>query len=230
MSCGGEITAVDRAPEGAGANGAYGDAANLYKHIARDQVFGLNLDPPESAKEAIKPWSERNSTEVWVESGVDDQMIITVPFTCPVRLQSILLNPGTGDFAPRRCTVFVNRPHGIDFEQAAAEMDERPGTRLGAANTARPQADFALLEHTPGVTAYPVSVSRFSQTQSVSLLLSDSPTQHTSRVFYIGFVGKALELRQDTVYKHDVAAENASSHAVDGVADKYGASSTPSVR
>lgn len=74
MSCGGEITAVDRAPEGAGANGAYGDAANLYKHIARDQVFGLNLDPPESAKEAIKPWSERNSTEVWVESGVDDQV------------------------------------------------------------------------------------------------------------------------------------------------------------
>lgn len=75
------------------------------------------------------------------------------------------------DLLTQRCTVFVNRPHGIDFEQAAAEMDERPGTRLGAANTARPQADFTLLEHAPGVTAYPVSVSRFSQTQSVSLLL-----------------------------------------------------------
>lgn len=172
-------------------------------------------------------------------------MIITVPFTCPVRLQSVLLNPGTGDFAPRvrrttdpqRCTLFVNRPNGIDFDEALAEMDAVPGTHLGPAGGARPQADFALLEQTPGVTAYPVSVSRFSQTHSVSVMLvrvvlmqSDSPTQHTSRVFYIGFIGKALDLRQDTVYKHDVAAANSSTHPVDGVADKQGAASTPSVR
>lgn len=116
-------------------------------------------------------------------------------------------------------------------------MEVQPGTRLGAAGGARPQADFALLEHQPGVTAYPVSVSRFAQTHSVSVLLvgivlmqSESFSRHTSRVFYIGFVGKALELRQDTVYKHDVAAANSSTHAVDGVADKYGAASTPGVR
>ncbi|KAI3617472.1 hypothetical protein CBS9595_003381 [Malassezia furfur] len=204
MQCGGDATALDREPnaEAGNSTGAYGDAHNLYTYIDRDRVYGLNLDPPESAKDAIKPWDARNTTDVWIESGVDDQ----------------------------RCTLFVNRPNGIDFDEAAAEMDTVPGAHVGPAGGARPQADFALLEQTPGVTAYPVSASRFAQTQSVSVMLSDSATQQTSRVFYIGFVGKALELRQDALYRHDVAAANSSTHTVDGVGSKQGAASTPSVR
>lgn len=103
MPCGDETTAVDR--EGAAyagsATGAYGDASNLYTSIDRDRVWGVNVDPPESAKCVVKPWDERLTLDVYAESGVDDQMIITIPFTGPVRIQSILLNPGTGDFAPR---------------------------------------------------------------------------------------------------------------------------------
>lgn len=71
----------------------------------------------------------------------------------------------------QRCTLFVNRPNGIDFDEAGAEMDAVPGAHVAPAGGARPQADFALLEQTPGVTAYPVSASRFAQTQSVSVML-----------------------------------------------------------
>lgn len=37
-------------------------------------VHGLNLAVPEDAKELIKPWSERESTDKYADSGVDDQV------------------------------------------------------------------------------------------------------------------------------------------------------------
>lgn len=79
----------------------YGDAHNLYSYIDRDRVWGLNIEPPESAKITIKPWHERDSLEAGIESSVDDQLILNVPFTTAVRIQSIVLNPGRGDLAPR---------------------------------------------------------------------------------------------------------------------------------
>ena len=117
-------------------------------------------------------------------------MILHVPFTCPVCIESILLYPGRSDLSVRvrdhgrfshtqRCAAFVNRPNGIDFDDALAVLDGR----LGPASTGRAQADFALLPGATEVTAYPVSVSRFSHTSSVSLLLvraSAELTTHSS--------------------------------------------------
>jgi hypothetical protein len=40
----------------------------------RGSVYGLNLTVPEDAKETIKPWDERESTEKFAESNVDDQV------------------------------------------------------------------------------------------------------------------------------------------------------------
>ena len=49
-------------------------------------------------------------------------------------------------------------------------------------------------------------------------------------MFYVGFIGKPLDLRKDPVHSFDVAAANSATRPVDGVADKQGAASTPSVR
>ena len=40
----------------------------------RGSVHGLNLTVPEDAKETIKPWDERESTEKFAQSNVDDQV------------------------------------------------------------------------------------------------------------------------------------------------------------
>lgn len=45
-------------------------------------MHGLNLTVPEDAKETIKPWDERETTEKFAESNVDDQV-----------RQNIRLNP-----------------------------------------------------------------------------------------------------------------------------------------
>ena len=39
----------------------------------RIRVNGLNLTVPEDAKELIKPWDKRETTDKFVDSGVDDQ-------------------------------------------------------------------------------------------------------------------------------------------------------------
>ncbi|AYO41564.1 PITH domain-containing protein [Malassezia restricta CBS 7877] len=221
MECGGEATPQDLATQ-QGINAG----SNLYAYIDHDRVWGVNIEPPESAKKACKPWDERQSLETWIESGVDDQMILHVPFTCPVCIESILLYPGRSDLSVRRCAAFVNRPNGIDFDDALAVLDGR----LGPASTGRAQADFALLPGATDVTAYPVSVSRFSHTSSVSLLLLDSLAHTSSRMYYVGFIGKALDPRSDTLHRHDVPAETSATHKVDGVGSSLGAASTPSVR
>ena len=38
------------------------------------RVNGLNLTVPEDAKEVIKSWDLRESTEKYIDSGVDDQV------------------------------------------------------------------------------------------------------------------------------------------------------------
>lgn len=48
----------------------------------RRSVHGLNLTVPEDAKAIIKPWDQRDDTERYAESGVDDQVrgeLLTVP-------------------------------------------------------------------------------------------------------------------------------------------------------
>lgn len=71
MQCGGESNSLDRTALAAVGTG---DNSNLYSYIDLDHVWGTNVEPPESAKLALKPWDQRHSLETWVESGVDDQV------------------------------------------------------------------------------------------------------------------------------------------------------------
>ena len=57
-------------------------------------MHGLNLVVPEDARNIIKPWHERDETTRYVDSNVDDQLVIHVPFSETVRLRSLLLKLG----------------------------------------------------------------------------------------------------------------------------------------
>lgn len=226
----------DPAPAAAASSGLSavdGDATSLYEYINRDKVWGANLDPPESAKHVIKPWDQRLTAEPSTQSNVDDQIAITVPFTCPVRLKSILINTGTGDFAPTRCRAFVNRPDGVDFDDVDdATSQDHPAhlsplaaaATLGSVASGRAQADFALLRGQDGVVEYPVSVARFSHTTSITIVLSHSNATTLSRFFYLGFRGTALVLKSEPGERLNIGAANAADRPVDGVREKRGAS------
>lgn len=59
-----------------------------------ESVHGLNLEVPEDAASVIKPWDEREDIIKYAESGVDDQLVIHVPFIQNVKVKSMLLKLG----------------------------------------------------------------------------------------------------------------------------------------
>jgi len=167
---------------------------NLYGVIDRDNVHGLNLTVPEDAKETIKPWDERESTEKFAESNVDDQLVIHVPFVQNVRIKSLLLKLGRGDVTPRHLRVYVNRANAIDF----SEVDD-----------VQPSLNISLLEGETSVTEYPLRMVAFSSINSLSLFFSDSVGEESSRVYYIGFKGETRVIRKEGSNKLEIPAANA---------------------
>ncbi|KAJ3568338.1 hypothetical protein NP233_g5771 [Leucocoprinus birnbaumii] len=169
------------------------DATNLYNVIDRDNVHGLNLAVPEHAKELIKPWSERESTEQFADSGVDDQMIIHIPFTENVRLRSVLLKLGRGELAPRHLRIYANHNTIVDFADA---------------ETTNPQLNISLLEGETAVAEYPLRVAAFSSVHSLSLFFNESVGDDVSRLYYIGFKGDVRSSKQAVNSMLDVPAPN----------------------
>ncbi|KAF8644910.1 hypothetical protein AX16_008193, partial [Volvariella volvacea WC 439] len=169
-------------------------------------VHGLNLSVPEDAKVVIKPWDQREDTDKFVESGVDDQMVLHIPFTESVRLKSIILKLGRGESGPRKLRVYANHPTIVDFADA---------------ETTTPQLNIRLLENEPGVVEYPLRVAAFARVTSLSLLFSDTPSEEPCRVYYIGFKGDSRSTKKELHSLLEVPAPNAAGKSlVDKVAEK----------
>ncbi|KIK69643.1 hypothetical protein GYMLUDRAFT_34036 [Collybiopsis luxurians FD-317 M1] len=171
-----------------------GERSNLWRCIDRDNVHGLNLTVPEDAKEVIKPWDQREDTEKFADSNVDDQVIIHVPFSQNVRLRSVLLKLGRGESAPNHLQIFANHPNIVDFSEA---------------ETTKAQLDITLLQGESGVVEYPLRVAAFASVNSVSLFFSESSGGDVSRIYFIGFKGEVRELKKDKDPQMDVPAANA---------------------
>ncbi|KAF8474508.1 galactose-binding domain-like protein [Russula ochroleuca] len=167
---------------------------NLYGVIDRDNVHGLNLTVPEDAKETIKPWDERETTEKFAESNVDDQLVIHIPFAENVRIKSVLLKLGRGEVTPRRLRVYANRATIIDFSEA---------------DDVQPSLNISLLEGETGVTEYPLRMAAFSSINSLSLFFSNSVGGDSSRIYYIGFKGETRVVRKEGSNKLEIPAANA---------------------
>ncbi|KAF5389317.1 hypothetical protein D9757_003450 [Collybiopsis confluens] len=172
-----------------------GDSSNLWRCIDRDNVHGLNLTVPEDAKQVIKPWDQREDTDKFADSNVDDQASWRASsIISNVRLRSVLLKLGRGDSAPNHLQLFANHPNIVDFAEA---------------ESTKAQLDISLLQGESGVVEYPLRVAAFASVNSVSLFLSESTGGDLSRVYYIGFKGEVRELKKDKDPQMDVPAANA---------------------
>ncbi|KAF8342759.1 PITH domain-containing protein [Cantharellus anzutake] len=196
------------------------DTSTLYTVIDRDKVFGLNLTVPEDAKEVIKTWNDRDSVDKWVDSGVDDQLIIHVPFIESVKVRSVLLKPARGETCPQRLRIYANQPSGVDFADA---------------ENIKPHLDMSILEGDTGVTEYPLKVAAFTNVSSLTLFFathpfpiwqSESASEECTRIYFIGFKGDTRRTKKDTRTKLDLAAANAADATVTKLAEKAGPSQT----
>ncbi|KDN42965.1 hypothetical protein RSAG8_06491, partial [Rhizoctonia solani AG-8 WAC10335] len=170
--------------------GLLSDASNnLFGVIDRDKVHGLNLSVPEDAK----------------ATGVDDELILHVPFSRNVRIRSIILKTARGDAQPRRLRVYANHPAGLDFAEA---------------ESTRPQKDIALLEGEGGVVEYPVKAATFTNVIALTLFLTDTPGGEINRIYFVGFKGDARDVQKDVSEQIDLRAANAADAPIDRLAEK----------
>ncbi|KAJ7634862.1 galactose-binding domain-like protein [Roridomyces roridus] len=202
------------------------DLSNLYAFIDKDNVHGLNLAVPEDAKDIIKPWDERESTDKYADSGVDDQMILHIPFTQQVRLKSILLKLGRGEATPQHLRVYANFPNIVDFNDA---------------ETTTPHVNITLLDGETGVIEYPFRVAAFTSVTSLSLFFvslillvnmakiaqSESVGGELSRIFFLGFRGDTKSTNREGTSKLEIPAANAAdAPLVDKVSERAGNAQT----
>ncbi|KIJ37011.1 hypothetical protein M422DRAFT_232224 [Sphaerobolus stellatus SS14] len=186
------------------------DTTSLFGVIDRDNVHGLNLDVPEQAMDIIKSWDEREDTSKFADSGVDDQVIIHVPFTQNVRVRSIILKVGRGELTPRRLRIYANYPSIVDF---------------GDAESTVPQLDISLLESPVEATEYPLRVAAFANVISLSLFFSEAVGSERTRLYFLGFRGDVSNPKKDVRKKIDLPAANAADASlVDRVSEKSAAS------
>ncbi|EJC99353.1 DUF1000-domain-containing protein [Fomitiporia mediterranea MF3/22] len=170
------------------------ETANLYHVVDRDNVHGLNLSVPEDAKALIKPWDEREDTDRYADSGVDDQLVIHVPFSQNVRVRSILLKLGRGELTPRHLRIYANHTNIVDFAEA---------------ESTKPQLNISLQEGETGVVEYPLRAAVFANVHSLSLHFNESIGEEVSRIYYIGFKGDTRQVQNAGTNKLEVPAENA---------------------
>ncbi|KAG1716815.1 hypothetical protein ID866_337 [Astraeus odoratus] len=197
------------------------DQSNLFPYIDRDNVHGLNLEIPENAKGVIKPWSDREDTTLFADSGVDDQ--VRQGFTSPINatyharptveatdaiprnLRTLL---GRGEATPRHLRIYANYPNIIDFADAE--------------NT-KPHLNISLLEGETSAVEYPLRAAAFRSVHSLSLYFRDSVGGEQSRVYFIGFKGDCPSWRKEATKKLEVPASNATdAPIVDKVQQKVG--------
>ena len=75
--------------------------------MINESVYGLNLDVPEQAKHTIKSWDEREGTDKFADSGVDDQVSFVLapgPSSSMLRRCNQYASPLTGD---NTCTIYT---------------------------------------------------------------------------------------------------------------------------
>ncbi|KAI0692201.1 galactose-binding domain-like protein [Cytidiella melzeri] len=184
------------------------DLTNLFASIDKANVHGLNLTVPEDAAALIKPWHERNDTTVSANSAVDDQMIIHVPFIENVRMRSILLKLGRGEYTPRHLRIYANHANIVDFSEAEDAM---------------PHLNISLSEGEVGVVEYPLRASAFASIHSVSLFFSEAVGGESVQIFYVGFRGDSKTQRKEGSQKLEIPAANApDARIIDRLAEKTG--------
>ena len=168
-----------------------GSGDSLYPFIDKDKVHCLNEARQGMGKDIVKSWAHRLDAEPRLESDVDAELLLTIPFTSAVHLKSFCIVAGEKDKGPSKVKLFVNRDD-IDFDSA---RDLEPAQELD------------LIEDFNASIDFPVRPKKFKSVSSLTLFFPENFTgdeDEKTIMSYIGFKGEGTDLKRgvvDTVYE-----------------------------
>lgn len=158
-----------------------GPSNDLLPYIDLPGVAALNATS--AAAKVFRPWERRLEPESLESEEDDPQLIISVPFICPVKIRSLVVMGGADGTAPRAVKAFVNH-ESLDF----ADAEELP-----------PVQEWDLVEDALGVIEYPTRFSRFQNVNRLWLFFEDCHGADHTTISYIGLSGVGTEHKREAV-------------------------------
>ncbi|KAM5379883.1 hypothetical protein ACJA88_005311 [Fusarium oxysporum] len=176
---------------------------SLYSQINFDHIVTLNEAQRDAGQTIVKKtWQERLSVEPELESDVDEQLLMTVPFTAQIKLHSILIRTSPSASAPKTLHLFINRD---DLDFAAAEESDPIQT--------------LELSQTSDLQEIPVKRALFGKVQRLVLFFADNfgeGDEDVTRISYLGFKGEWTQLGRAPANIIYEAAANPGDHKLKG--------------
>jgi hypothetical protein len=175
--------------------------SNLYKQINFEGISTLNEAEARSGAAVVeKTWNERLNDQPVLESDVDEQLLMLVPFSGSCKLYSLIIRTSDSDSAPMTLKLFRNR-EDLDFGLAT---DMKPTQQL-------------TVPKSNDVAEIPLNRALWNGTTSITLFFVDNHSggeEEVTRVSYLGFKGDFMALNREPVHVLYEAAANPKDHKV----------------
>jgi len=172
---------------------------HLLPWIDVDNVVGLNEEEAGSAKRVFRPYDNRLDDAQFVESTEgDEELLILVPFTAPVKVTGLTVIGGDGATSPSRVRLYINRPD-IDF---ASVYDVEHTQELD------------IVEDFHGAVMHPLRAARFISVTHLAIFFPTSIGGDRTRIHWIGLWGVGSEYKRQAVITVYEAVANPSEKQV----------------
>lgn len=172
----------------------------LLPWIDVENVVGLNEETRNSAKTVFRGYSERLDDTRFVESPEDDdELLILVPLTNPVKVTGITVIGGDGGCAPASVRLYINRDD-LDFSSV---------------NDVEPTQSLDLVEDFHGAIQHPLRAAKFINVTHLSLFFPASLYAGRTRIHWIGLWGQGSEGKRQAVVTVYESIPNASEKHVE---------------
>lgn len=173
-----------------------GDEWNLYLKIDTNNVVCLNEEVDGSCKKIFRSWDDRLSKDNFVNSDVDQELLIYIPFNGCVKLKSIIVIGGEEGSHPRRMRLYSNKCLN-SFDDVNCAHDQ----------------ELELVHDAKGEIAYPLKIVKFSSVYELSIYIPQNYGDESTIIYYIGLQGDFLGAkRQEAIITSYEAYPNPADH------------------
>ncbi|GAB0089869.1 Thioredoxin-like [Sergentomyia squamirostris] len=132
----------------------------------------------------------------FLQSDVDEQLIISIAFNQPVRLHSLKIKAPTA-LGPKNIKLFINQPRTMDFDMA---------------ESCSAIQDVVLSENDFDGTLVPLRFVKFQNVQNIQLFVKDNQSgDDKTQIDFLGFIGMPISTTKMEDFKR-VTGKKGESH------------------
>jgi len=194
------------APAPATGAGAEGEAAPAGTPTAPSEFADLNSMIDKSQCECLNQhddhtWEHAFNTAsalTWLQSDVDEQLLIAITFQQTVKLHSIVLQAPADGTAPKSVKLFINQTRTIDFDEAE---------KMTAVQILEPKP-----EDLKDNTAIPLNYVKFQNVHNITLFVPGNQSGgEVTKITHIKFIGKPVAVTNMNEFKR-IAGQAGEAH------------------